>query len=835
MILTEVDVPAGEGKDPRERPPAEDDPRPGAAPAGESALGSALKNPWLILIMILIAIDIAVTALSIQNGLFYLYSQIFYLPIVFVAYHYPRWGVAASLIMAAVFVAINMFFISMFASPASVVSLIFIEGGMIVGIGGLISMLFEATKNREEKYETIFLTSQAGVFTAAPDFTLLEVNKKFCEILGCSRTEIVGQPLQAFFYTPEPFEKFSRDVGSGGTSPEMETRLRATDGSYRDVILTGSKVNGSMVTGIILDITSRKQADADLKESEWKFRNLIENAHEGVVILNSLMLITYANPAFLRIMGYRLSEVHGKNFSAFLTPEQEDQRDSGLDLGGDGVSGEIEVRAAHKDGTPRYLRLSASPYFDDGLSVSGLLVMVTDMTAQKKTEEVLRENEARLRVIISRLPTGVILIDQDTWNVVDVNPVIEQLIGAPREKILGESWNRFVTAGKRGPGKERGFSEEVLVTATGEERPILATLVPVDISGKKYFLESIVDITEQKEAERAIREQLEFVKALMNTIPGPIYYTDSIGAFLGCNTRFASLFGVVEEEIVGHTPEEIPFLSEDLGPDQHAKDLELLSKGGVQVHEGRVNTSQGKGRTGVFYKSTYNNAEGYVAGLICFIVDITDRKREQESLEDSLREKEVLLREIHHRVKNNMQIISALMTLQQHNFADPAALQMLQECQGCIRTMSLVHEQLYHSGSMREINAKKYLSELLSGIEASYLHQPGVRILSELDDIPLSIDTAIPLGLIVNELVTNAIKYAFRGKDEGTIRVSMRGTPDGFTLTVKDDGIGLPPDIDPEKTESLGLQLVFVLSRQIDATVEIVRDQGTCISIHVPR
>ncbi len=804
-------------------------PEPGRLP-----LAFARREPWLILIGVLIATDITVTAISIQTGVFYLYSQIFYLPIVFTAYFYPRWGVMVSLAMAAIFISLNALIITLVGAPGAIISLVFIEGGVLVGIGGLISMLFEATKTREEKYETIFLTTQAGVFTTGTDFTVLEVNKKFCEILECYREDLMGRPLQTFFYSPEPFERFTRNIETNQASPEMETRLRAADGTYRDVILTGSRVNKFMVTGIILDITSRKQVETELKESEWKFRNLLENALEGVVILDSAMKITFANPAFLRVMGYGFSEVVGKSFPSFITPAQRDLITAKFAQKTNGMSGEFDTEAKHKDGSRKHLHLSASPYYDEQMAIAGLMVMATDVTVQKKIEEDLRESESRLRVILNRLPTGVILIDQETRDVVDVNPVTEQLIGAPRDRILGESWNHFVTPCERSPGRDSVYLEEILVTASGERKPILSTLVPVTISGRNYFLESIVDITVQKEAERAIREQLEFATVLMDTIPGPIYYTDAGGAFLGCNRSFTHLFGIEKDEIIGKIPALIPFLSEDLGPDQHARDLELLARGGVQIVENRMNTSQGKSRTGVFYKATYNNAAEDIAGLICFIVDITDRKREQESLETSLREKEILLREIHHRVKNNMQIISALMTLQVSNIEDRVALQMLHECQSCIRTMSLVHEKLYQSGSMTEINAKEFLSELLSDIETSYLHSPGVHILSEIDEILLSIDIASPLGLIVNELVTNAIKYAFQGRAEGTIRVSLKKTPAGFTLGVKDDGVGMPPDLDPENTESLGLQLVYVLSRQIDASVEIIRDKGTEVRIHVP-
>lgn len=215
--------------------------------------------------------------------------------------------------------------------------------------------------------------------------------------------------------------------------------------------------------------------------------------------------------------------------------------------------------------------------------------------------------------------------------------------------------------------------------------------------------------------------------------------------------------------------------------------------------------------------------------------DISIRKRADMQLRASLSEKEVLIKEIHHRVKNNLQIISSLLNLQSPNLQDPITLAQFQDSQNRIRTMALIHESLYRSDDMAQIDLGPYLRDLTSHLLASYQTQrSGVALKVETDDIHLDIDTAIPCGLIVNELVSNALKRAFPNGREGEIKVEMRCNGSGqYLLVVGDDGAGMPGSVDHRTTSSLGLQLVNSLTRQLDGTVE-VQSPGTRFAICFP-
>jgi len=213
--------------------------------------------------------------------------------------------------------------------------------------------------------------------------------------------------------------------------------------------------------------------------------------------------------------------------------------------------------------------------------------------------------------------------------------------------------------------------------------------------------------------------------------------------------------------------------------------------------------------------------------------EIGERKRAEENLMASLKEKEVLLKEVHHRVKNNLQMIDSLLNLQSAKIKDAGSASLLKESQSRIRSMALVHEKLFQSESLSEISFSGYIRGLTSHLFQLYgMNNNYVNLITDLEDIFLDIDTAIPCGLIINELVSNCLKHAFLNGMDGEIRIGLHeGDTHKITLTVCDNGIGIPKDLDIESTKSLGLKLVKLFVDQIDGSIEINRTVGTSFKI----
>lgn len=209
------------------------------------------------------------------------------------------------------------------------------------------------------------------------------------------------------------------------------------------------------------------------------------------------------------------------------------------------------------------------------------------------------------------------------------------------------------------------------------------------------------------------------------------------------------------------------------------------------------------------------------------MVEISERTKAEEALTHSLREKEVLLREIHHRVKNNLQIVSSILNLQGNYITDRKSLEMFADSQSRIKSIALIHELLYQNDDLAQANFGEYLHSLVTNLLRTYKVNSRVGFEIEADTVFLSLDSAIHCGLIVTELVTNSLKYGFQGREEGTVFVSIKDEGEFYVLSAGDDGVGFPEDFDYRMSDSLGLQLVNTLSEQIGGRLELEEGSGT--------
>jgi two-component sensor histidine kinase len=217
------------------------------------------------------------------------------------------------------------------------------------------------------------------------------------------------------------------------------------------------------------------------------------------------------------------------------------------------------------------------------------------------------------------------------------------------------------------------------------------------------------------------------------------------------------------------------------------------------------------------------------------IAEVCQRTIAEERLRLSLHEKEVLIKEIHHRVKNNLQVIVSLLYLQSSRTRDPACSAALTDSQTRIKSMALIHENLYQSGDLMSIDFDRYLRNLAGNLMVAYgVDRSGVHVVTDARDLVVNVTTAIPLGLIANELISNALKYAFTGRDGGEITLKGKREPPRITLSIRDNGQGIPEEFDWEHADSLGFNLVRMLVRQLKGTITLVRTSGTEFVITIP-
>jgi len=338
------------------------------------------------------------------------------------------------------------------------------------------------------------------------------------------------------------------------------------------------------------------------------------------------------------------------------------------------------------------------------------------------------------------------------------------------------------------------------------------------------------EIGERQRAETALQESAQSYMRLFDSVTEAIYVQDAKGRFLNINRGALTMYGYSREEVIGQTPAMLtaPGMN-DL--DRLAQQLDLARRGLPQSFEWWGRRKNGE----VFPKEVSLNRGTYFGQDVILAVarDISVRKKTEEQLRASLQEKEVLLKEIHHRVKNNLQVISSLLYLQSQSAGNEALLGMFQDSQNRIRSMALVHERLYMSTDLNRIDMDGYLRDLVTGLVRSMCPSGSpITVTTSAENLFLNIETAIPCGLIVNELVTNSLKYAFPGGEHGEITVSLAASVfPRYILSVRDTGVGLPEQISVEGTQSLGLHLVSILASQLEGVVETTRSGGTMFTI----
>jgi PAS domain S-box-containing protein len=309
---------------------------------------------------------------------------------------------------------------------------------------------------------------------------------------------------------------------------------------------------------------------------------------------------------------------------------------------------------------------------------------------------------------------------------------------------------------------------------------------------------------------------------------------DPLGLTTYANPKMTKILGYTEQEMKGKTYADFM----DAADRPAAKEIMTADRnaGLIKDHEFTFSRKDGSRIQTRFTTSPIMDADNTFAGDLAVVSDVSAMIAHEKELKSSLEEKSVLIMEIHHRVKNNLQIISGLIRLQSRYITNEQAVYALRQCEARVGTMALVHESLYQSGSPANIHARAHITKLGNMLLQSHEYGSKIQMVFDVDDIPLDMNMAVPASLVINELVLNSIKYAFPGKDQGTIRISLHQEPDNqLSLVVRDDGIGLPEGFDIREVTSLGLKLVTRLVKdQLKGTIDINRNAGTAFSIRFP-
>ena len=334
----------------------------------------------------------------------------------------------------------------------------------------------------------------------------------------------------------------------------------------------------------------------------------------------------------------------------------------------------------------------------------------------------------------------------------------------------------------------------------------------------------------RKKSEEALRESEQELRRIIENLQDPLYKTDMNGAFTYLSPASERLAGYKPEDLIGRHIAEF-----FIDPSRREDFVNLVLRNGyVTDYE-----AEWKHRNGSLVWISTNaqllrDEEGNPTGVEGIARNITERKRAEDQIRASLKEKEVLLREIHHRVKNNLAVINSLLRLQSRRTTDETHRVVLEDANKRVMSMALAHELLYRSKNLAVISMSKYITKLVDHLVGSSLVTGNaIRVMKEITEITLNLDTAVPLGFLITELVTNCLKHAFPETRDGEIVLSLHPVNEkAFELVVADNGIGIPNGVDPANSTSLGLSLVNTFVKQLDGEIEIIRENGTEVRIN---
>jgi PAS domain S-box-containing protein len=347
------------------------------------------------------------------------------------------------------------------------------------------------------------------------------------------------------------------------------------------------------------------------------------------------------------------------------------------------------------------------------------------------------------------------------------------------------------------------------------------------------------NITEKKEAEEAVRAGEETLRSILDSTGEAIYGVDAGDRCTFLNPACLRLLGYPKkEDLLGHRMHPLIHYRHPDGTEYPAEACPVVRSlaTGEGCHIDNEVFSRADGSVFPVEISTSPQwKDGKLAGAVVAFSDISARKRLEAEMVQSLQEKEVLLKEIHHRVKNNIQVISSILSLQSNQATDPATREIFRETQNKVRGIALIHEKLYRSRSFSRINYEEYLKDIANHTFQSYTIDPGqVGLRIDAGGVAIDIGKAVPLSLIVTELLSNALKHGFPDGRKGEIAIAIRPVDRNLVLTFSDNGIGLPETVSFDKGDTLGMRLLAGLTRQLSGTIAVDRTGGTAFTITFP-
>jgi PAS domain S-box-containing protein len=726
-------------------------------------------------------------------------------------------------------------------------------------------------EDSKEHFKNLFENSPIGIFHSSTEGKFYMVNKALSNMWGYDSTEDLITQVnktninEKLYVDSTKRRNFVHDVLKDDKWHSYKNRFYKKDGSIMTADLSFRAVkdenfNIEYLECFVKDVTRETEAEIALNKSESRYQLISENTGDVIWIMEiDSWKFNYISPSAYHLTGYTQKNLMKKSIRDIIkTHYPEDisknlhQRIDLLKTGDKSAQVMVNyVNIIHKNGGIVPTEVVTTLLIDENGDINEILGVSRDITERKESEKKIREimQKNEYAMAISKMANWELDVKKCIFS---FNPRFYMMLGITFDDVGSyqiemddfiqtyahpdfiDKLNDAVIQGMESDdpyfqiqieGKLKRSNGEVFWVNTwfrGEK----------DDNGNTIRLHGVnQDITERKIIEKSLIESEDKYKTLFEADPNYTILIDIDRFIMDVNAATISITGLSKEKLIGKHLNELDIILEEDKVQHIGKIIDLLDGNKVKPFEARLIDKNGNLRW-VNVRLISIEKDNVISYILIIASDITELKKYENEIQDSLHEKEILLQEIHHRVKNNMQIISSLLSIQTRYVDDEESVNVLKESQNRVKSLAMIHEKLYKSKNFNKIYLLDYIESLVWDLFYSYGIEKGrIKPILDIDDVKLNIETSVPCGLIITELVSNCLKYAFPDQREGKLEVSLKIVDDFYELTICDNGVGIPEDIDFFNTDSLGLQLVNSLTDQIDGKIEFDRSNGTKFTI----
>jgi len=749
-------------------------------------------------------------------------------------------------------------------------------------------------RDSEKHFSTIFHNNPAAIaMTNLDDGRYVDVNKAWEDATEYTRAEAIGRTASELNINVDPSQRAQLvEMFSSQRIVQRIMQIRRKSGRISDLLVSGDIIELAGELCLLTmgqDITKQKQAEGQLFKKERQLSefnqilsSVLEQTHVLTALLDLQFNFVWVNRAYAAYDGYEPSFFPGKNVFDIYPREKSPhifQRviDTGKPVFEEVNPSDDEIQ----DGNAVYWNYSIAPVFDETGKVTALVTTDINVTKQKQAEiaiqklndelesrirqrtaelskanEILlmeigerKKAEERLSIALRGSKSGIWDYFPQTGKVFfDANYFVMHGYEPDEFHHSYDEWKKRVHPDDIGNaekeidsylnGEVDKYASEFRYKAKNNDWMWILSQGEIfeydDYGNPARFTGTHFDITDRKQAEDALRESELWMRSIFNSLEEAVFVVTPDRKLVNSNKAGETMFGYSKNELIDQSTE-ITQVDYD-----HFVEFGRYIQGAFDKNEATNFESVSKKKNGTIFPTEHTlsllkNDAGEALGIVGIVRDISERKRAEEMIAASLKEKEVLLREIHHRVKNNMQVIISLMRMHSRRAKSTNLDRVFSECRDRINAMLLIHEALYKSENLSRIDFEVYLKKLCKNLSQAYgVKGKGIVVSVDRCNVTLNMDQGVAVGMVISELISNACKHAFPESKGGKVLVSLYGLEgNDVELIVQDDGKGLPREIDIHNSSSLGLQLVFAaVTREMGGTIKVDRGTGTRFVIH---